>query len=622
MAGNKKKKILWHSDASFLLTGFGRNSKAVLKYLYDTGKYQIVEYACAPFTFNDKRLERLPWKAYGAIPEDEFVRNEIQNNPYLESTVRYGSFYIDEIVLKEKPDCYIGVNDFWAFKEYYDKPWWNKINSALWVTLDSLPIYDDAVQNAHKVKNFWVWAGFAEKEMKRLGFPQVETLHGAFDVSDFYPLKNKYELKSRFGIQDNFIFGFVFRNQGRKLIGTLLEGFSIFKKHNPNDTSKLLLHTSWSEGWNIDSFINEFGVKKSDVLTTHVCRSCKKYDIKPHDGEGVDCNFCGSKKSVITPNGGCGLSESEMNEIYNLIDFYIHPITSGGLEMPLVESLLAGTPISTVNYSCGEEFCSQPFVTKIDYSTYREFGSQFIKSQPYAEDIAIVMAESSMCDPDTLSSLASSGREWALREFDLNTICKRIEDWIDNCPEVKHDYVLSKTEMNDKYELNTSEITDEEWTIDLIENVFGYCESSKNDTVIKIVKQLKDGESKQSIYNKAIEAAKIHNESKRKTAADNFFKKEDETDNVCVIAPDTLEQKIIMSKFFQELCEKEKNVFLVGDEKIDSNIFGQFGKFTLMPKQGDKQMEWLSNLRNSSGAKRFKRIYYQFNTTIQYVENQ
>ena len=152
-----KKKLLWHSDHPKNNTGFGRNSKAVLKYLYDTGKYEIVEVACAPMTFKDKRFDTLPWKAYGAIPEDPFIRETISRNPALEHSVQYGSYYLDEVIELEKPDFYIGVQDFWAFLEVYDKPWWNKINCALWVTLDSLTIYPAAVEHAHKIKNFWVW---------------------------------------------------------------------------------------------------------------------------------------------------------------------------------------------------------------------------------------------------------------------------------------------------------------------------------------------------------------------------------------------------------------------------------------------------------------------------------
>lgn len=620
----KKKKILWNSDFSKLSTGFGRHSKAVLKYLYDTGKYDIVEFACAPFTFNDKRLKNVPWETYGAIPEDPFVWNAIQNggDERLKVATRYGSYYIDEIIEKERPDYFIGVNDFWAFSEIYDKPWWNKIPSALWITLDSLPIYTDAIQNAHKIKNFWVWSRFAEKEMKRLGFDHVKTLHGAFDVSDFKPLDNKQELKKKHGLEDSFVFGFVFRNQVRKLIGTLLEGFSIYKKENPKSNAKLLLHTCWSEGWSISNFIEEFGIDKRDVITTHICRSCKKFEIKPFRGEGTDCKFCKTKKSVVTPHGGLGLSETEMNEIYNLMDFYIHPVTSGGLEMPLVESLLAGTPIATANYSCGEEFCEQPFVTQILHNEYREIGSQFRKAQPLARDIANIMQSVELGDTNYyLPSMAAEGRAWALEQFDLNKICATIEDWLDSCPEAVHDYSIKTVVYNDEYEMNVAIEDNEEWAINLIRSVFGYNESDKNETVKKIVKKLEDGESRESIYEKSIIAARTHNESKKAGAASNFFKDDDETDNICVIAPPSLEDKLIMSKFFSQLCKREKHVFLVGVE-MDRNLFSQFGKFVLLPKNNNtNQVEWLANIKNKKGLKRFKKIYYKDGVEVKEIEN-
>jgi len=41
-----KKKILWWSDSSLIYTGFGRNTKEILFYLYKTGKYDLVEYCC------------------------------------------------------------------------------------------------------------------------------------------------------------------------------------------------------------------------------------------------------------------------------------------------------------------------------------------------------------------------------------------------------------------------------------------------------------------------------------------------------------------------------------------------------------------------------------------------
>ena len=39
------KKILFHSNSAKAFTGFGKNSKNILRYLQKTGKYEIIEFA-------------------------------------------------------------------------------------------------------------------------------------------------------------------------------------------------------------------------------------------------------------------------------------------------------------------------------------------------------------------------------------------------------------------------------------------------------------------------------------------------------------------------------------------------------------------------------------------------
>ena len=115
----------------------------------------------------------------------------------------------------------------------------------VWTTLDSLPILPKTIQAAPNIKNFYTWASFASKEMKRLGHTHVENLNGSIDVSKFYKLKtqDRQELRARFNLnQDDFIIGFVFRNQLRKSLPNLLDGFNNFIKSNPESKAKLLLH--------------------------------------------------------------------------------------------------------------------------------------------------------------------------------------------------------------------------------------------------------------------------------------------------------------------------------------------------------------------------------------------
>ena len=66
----KKRKILFQSDSALAKTGFGRNAKAILSYLYNTGKYEIVHY-CGGINYSNPDLTRTPWKSVGCLPDSK-----------------------------------------------------------------------------------------------------------------------------------------------------------------------------------------------------------------------------------------------------------------------------------------------------------------------------------------------------------------------------------------------------------------------------------------------------------------------------------------------------------------------------------------------------------------------
>ncbi|HAB26955.1 MAG TPA: hypothetical protein DCE27_03725, partial [Xanthomarina gelatinilytica] len=106
---------------------------------------------------------------YGSLPSDPQRINKLNKDPNLARAAGYGSEMVDEIIKKEKPDVYIGIEDIWGFSGYWNRNWWNKINCMLWTTLDSLPLLPESVSAAGKIKHYYVWAGFAVKELQRLG---------------------------------------------------------------------------------------------------------------------------------------------------------------------------------------------------------------------------------------------------------------------------------------------------------------------------------------------------------------------------------------------------------------------------------------------------------------------
>ena len=153
MSSEKKKKILFQSDSALAKTGFGRNSKAILSYLYKTGKYDIVHY-CGGVNYSNPDLARTPWKSVGCLPDDQKQIERLNRDPNLARMAAYGTELIDKVVKDEKPDVYLAVQDIWGVDFAVNKPWFDKINSIIWTTLDSLPILPSAVDKASKIKHY------------------------------------------------------------------------------------------------------------------------------------------------------------------------------------------------------------------------------------------------------------------------------------------------------------------------------------------------------------------------------------------------------------------------------------------------------------------------------------
>ena len=436
------KKILFHSNGAKAFTGFGKNAKNILRYLYKTKKYDIIEFANGT-TWGHPEMAKRPWKAEGSLPNNQAVIQQIQGNPEAQREAGYGGFMIDKAISEFKPDVYLGVEDIWGMNGYWKKPWWNKINSMIWTTLDSLPILPTAVEAAPDCKNFYVWASFAEKEMARLGHSHVKTLPGAVDTSTFFRFSDNERklLRARHNLSDEFIIGFVFRNQLRKSVPNLLDGFKLFKEQNPNTKVKLLLHTHWSEGWDIPRLLKEKNINHNDILTTYFCSQCKNYEVRPFTGEKQNCSICGSKQSVSTTNVTHGVDEEQLNEVYNLMDVYCHPFTSGGMEIPIYEAKLTGLPTLVTNYSCGEDSCTpESGGFALDWAEYREPGTQFIKASTDPKSIAKQLKAVYKLDENKLKLIGDRARDFTIKNYSIEAIGKKLETILDAMPDINWDY--------------------------------------------------------------------------------------------------------------------------------------------------------------------------------------
>lgn len=386
----KPIKILIQSNYSRLVTGFGKNMKNILLALHECEEFEVVEAANGVVYGTDMMT---PWESHGTYPTPDIMQ-KIQGDATKERAASYGFYMIDKIVEQVKPDIYLGIEDIWAFTQFENKPWWNKIKTILWTTLDSEPILDQAYHMHKNCDKMLVWATFAEKSMRQAGCDTVETVHGAIDYNDYHPLtqRERSTLRAKHGLSNDYVIGFVFKNQLRKSVPNILEGFKIFQNDNPDIAAKLLLHTDWAEkeaGWDIEKYIEEKGIKKENILATYLCHKCGQYFLRPYSGEDKNCGVCGAKESVKTKNSGKGVNEYQLNEIYNMMDVYCHPFTSGGQELPIQEAKAAGLITLVTSYSCGLDSC-EPHQggLSLNWSEYREPHTNFIKATTCPKNIA------------------------------------------------------------------------------------------------------------------------------------------------------------------------------------------------------------------------------------------
>ena len=605
---SRKKKIVYQSDFSLAKTGFGRATKALLKYLYNTGKYEIVNYACG-LQYSNPELRKTPWKSVGALPDNPQEIEQLNRDPNIARLASYGAHYLDRVIQEEKPDVYIAVQDIWGIDFAIEKKWFDKINSVLWTTLDSLPILPTAVEKAPKIKNYWIWSNFATKALHELGHNHVNTMHGPIETQSFFRLQDikRKELRAKYNIpQEAFIIGFVFRNQLRKSVPNLLEGYALWKRSNPQiKNTFLLLHTHWSEGWNIHKLAKEYNIDLREILTTYICKNCGNYEIKPFHGQDVNCRFCGSEKSQTTTNVGIGVTEDQLNEVYNLMDVYCHPFTSGGQEIPIQEAKLTELITLVTNYSCGEEMCEDEARSlDLEWTEYREHGTEFIKASTKPNSIAKQINKVYNMSPTKRREIGQKAREWTIENYSVESIGKKIEEFIDSCPEVNYDFSL-KEEEKDQYAQVPNIENNSEWLTYLYHNILKMKHVDQNDDGHKYwMQEFSKGAKRQDIENYFRNVAAQENQKNKKIEFEDLLDKEDKGKRILYVMPESIGDIYMSTALFENIKKQypEHNLYVSVKPEYFEILQGNpyIHKLLQYTPQMD-QLLWLEGAGNHSG---------------------
>jgi glycosyltransferase involved in cell wall biosynthesis len=556
---NRKRRVLYISDFAGAFTGFGKNTKLLMKYLNSTGKYEILN-AAQGMPKHGAHEKRYPWKTIGVLPDDPNKIAQLNQDPNAARMAAYGEAEIESIVKDFKPDVIFSVNDTWGSHYVINKKFFNSIPTVCWNTFDSLPLLPDTVKNAEKIKHYWTWSDFARKEFSKLGHENVKNQYPLVNTDNFYKLPQDKinEILTRNGLPlDSFIIGFVFRNQLRKLINTQIEAYAQFKRVNPEVKNTFLYtHTHYGEGWDIGRLCDQYGVNKNEVLCTYICKETKQYFIAPFHGQDIE-NPITKTKTLVTTNVGLGVSDEQLNEIYNIFSLYSHPATSGACELPNVEAALTEKIITTAAYSFGEDIIERNEGSiPMKFTFYTEHGTQFLKSQPSHSSISQIFKKVYDMPIEKRRKMEQASRQWALDNYSIEVNGKKIEDFIDSCAIIEDESIFElkeeKRNQNPNAQIPTNDDT-REWIKSLYKYILDREVTNEDEGLRYWEQQLANKAPKEQIENYFRNVAQNEIAQQNAISIEDLFDKDDGLKRVLIIQPESLGDIFLVTALFESL---------------------------------------------------------------------
>ena len=207
------------------------------------------------------------------------------------------------------------------------------------------------------------------------------------------------------------------------------------------------------------------------------------------------------------------------------MDVYCHPFTSGGQEIPIQEAKLTELITLATNYSCGEDSCNpESGGIPLEWSEYREPGTQFIKASTYPSSICKNLKKVFNMNPHKRQEQGEKSRKYVIDNYSSESIGNSLEGIIDNMPEVDWDFDLSYKPRRPKYQ--PPEIPDNSlWIIDLYKNVLRTDVDNSDDGHKHWMHRLSTDMNRQQVldYFQSV-AAKENQENNKTNFSDVFYK--------------------------------------------------------------------------------------------------
>ncbi|MBI2927042.1 MAG: glycosyltransferase family 4 protein [Verrucomicrobia bacterium] len=299
-------KVLWVSDSPLLGTGFGRVTREVTARLARVPGIQV---ACLGWGYDGWPYD------HAHFPAIIYPSRGPSDTPE----------HFERVINEFKPDIVITLGEIWMVDWLPAHPTRRQFKWIGYFPIDGGPFYPPWEPILKDVDEVVAMSQFGQQVLQA-GLPSrcIHVIYHGVDTAAFHPLTDRAWLKSHERFRGKFVIGCVARNQARKNIPALVKAVASLRERI--DNLHLVLH------------MNPCDVGYDIVTLLHRYRLEGQADVSGPD-------------STLDR----GLSDEQLNRLYNLFDVMVLPSTGEGFGLPIIESFAAGVPVVATDYSACSE---------------------------------------------------------------------------------------------------------------------------------------------------------------------------------------------------------------------------------------------------------------------------